>query len=126
MGRCPKQQRWGPRSVSSLCREEKAPGVALVGGWVTSLPGGPAGGHQGDSGAGAGRPADGQPFFLDILHRTPTTSFPGPGARRPAASADHFSELIRGTFLEEVPMGMVDEKDWRFQVASLTGGKNGG
>ena len=33
------------------------PGVALVGGGVTSLPGGPTGGHQGDSGAGAGRPA---------------------------------------------------------------------
>ena len=37
----------------------QAPGVALVWGWVTSLPGGPAGGHQGDSR---------QPFFLDILH----------------------------------------------------------
>ena len=56
--------RWEPRSVSSL-------GVALVGGWVTSLPGGPAGGHQGDSGAG-GRAS----FLLD-------TRPPGPGARGP-------------------------------------------
>ena len=45
----------------------QAPGVALVGGWVASLPGGPAGGHQGDSGAG-GRPTSGRPTFLDILH----------------------------------------------------------
>ena len=36
----------------------QAPGVALVGGWVTSLPGGPAGGHQGDSGAGGRRPRE--------------------------------------------------------------------
>ena len=32
----------------------QAPGVALVGGGVTSLPGGPTGGHQGDSGVGQG------------------------------------------------------------------------
>ena len=41
----------------------QAPGVALVGGWVTSLPGGPAGEHQGDSGAG-GRPTSGRPTLL--------------------------------------------------------------
>ena len=41
----------------------QAPGVALVGGGVTSLPGGPTRGHQGDSGAG-GRPTSGRPTLL--------------------------------------------------------------
>ena len=56
----------------------QAPGAALVGGWVTSLPGG----HQGDSGAG-GRPTSGRPTLLPghfaqrgSEHSGPTTSFP--------------------------------------------------
>ena len=52
----------------------QAPGVSLVGGWVTSLPGGPSGKYQKDSGPGAGRSADGQPFFLDSVD--PDHQFP--------------------------------------------------
>ena len=63
----------------------QAPGVALVGGWVTSLRGGPAGGHH--------RPTSGRPTLLLLGHfaqrgsehsgpRLPVS--PGPGARGPA------------------------------------------
>ena len=115
----------------------QAPGVALVGGGVTSLPGGVTGGHQGDSGAG-GRPTSRRPTLL-ILHSValniqdpdyqfprdleqgvplgvtdpPLTSpgiwplkkelkgefqqLPHPTGRGNYPSADHFSELIRGS-----------------------------
>ena len=36
-------------------------------------------------------------------------------------SADHFSELIRGTFLEEVPMGMVEGPFTKVEAASRCG-----
>ena len=45
----------------------QAPKFALVGGRGTSLPEGPAGGYREILAPGAGRPAEGQPFFLDIL-----------------------------------------------------------
>ena len=114
---------------------------------------------------GAGRPADGQPFFLDILHsvalniQDPDYQFPRPGARSPAGghrpapdlaghlatqegaerggpefqelphptgrgnypSADHFSELIQTTFLEEVFMGMVEGPFSKEEAASRCG-----
>ena len=128
----------------------QAPGVALVGGGVTSLPRGPTGGHQEDSAPGAGRPADGQPPSPENIQET--TSFPGTwskgsrwgsqsrpdlaghlatqeGAERGGtgappngqALADHFSELIRGTFLEEVPMGMVEAPFSKEAAASRCG-----
>ena len=91
---------------------------------------------------GAGRPAEGQPFFLDILHSRamnpdhqfprdhgPTPSLAGHLAKRGGAgvlggnypSADHFSELIRSTFLEEVPKGMVDGPLTKVEAAARCG-----
>ena len=115
---------------------------------------------------GAGRPAEGQPFFLDILHSLalniqdpdhqfprdleqgfplrvtdPPLALPGiwplkkelsgeepefqelphPTGRGNYPSADHFSELIRSTFLEEVPMGMVDGPLTKVEAAARCG-----
>ena len=105
---------------------------------------------------GAGRPAEGQPFFLDILHsvalniQDPDHQFPRDleqgvplkvakrgGAGVPTTpgrpSADHFSELIRGTFLEEVgceiedlcpgPLAGIDEGD---KIRTIYDGSVGG
>ena len=100
------------------------PGVALVGGRVTPLPGGPAGRYQGDPGA-RGRPTSGRPTLLPghlaqpgAEHsgtrgptggHGPTLASPGiwplkkepefqelphPTNRGNYPSADHFSELI--------------------------------
>ena len=43
---------------------------------------------------------------------------PHPAGRGNYPSADHFSELIRGTFLEEVPMGMVEGPFSKVEAAS--------
>ena len=68
LGHCPKQQRWGPRSVSS--RRHGGTNSRSRSRWGT--------GHTPSRimledireilAPGAGRPGEGQPFFLDILH----------------------------------------------------------
>ena len=71
----------------------QAPGVALVGGGVTSLPGGPTGGHQGDSGAG-GRPTSRRPTLL-----------PGHLAQRGSEHSGPRPPLSPGDLEQGLPLG---------------------
>ena len=61
----------------------QTPGVALVGGRVTPLPGGPAGRYQGDPGA-RGRPTSGRPTLLPGHLAQPGAEHSGP---RPPVSS---------------------------------------
>ena len=78
----------------------QTPGVALVGGRVLA--------------PGAGRPAEGQPFFLDILHSL-ALNIQDPDHY---PSADHFSELIdEGDKIRTIYDGSVGASHWLHAAA---------